>query len=282
METASSYLLQYRSSVYIDGYTYQLSLRFPSGRREFSGELTHSHAQYELHAFFQGGATLQLEGQPELTLRPGDCCIIPPHLYHLRRLGPGAVKCCVLSIGCPKGAPLRLHRGGCIRLRCAPAILGYLSALEGEFSDRRIGSDGSIQSLFTLLMTAILRELTALPQEPPQSRRTPVRQREDMIDNYFARHYWYDISAQDLADRIGVTTRQLARIMQQRYGCTFRQHLLEIRLYHARQQLTDTDQPIWQIATACGFTCQGAFATAFRKHVGCTPSQYRRQRGGKV
>lgn len=277
VEHEVNYSNHYRSSVYLDGYTYQLSLCFHTEQQENTGELPHSHAQCELHALLQGEATLEPEGYPTLTLRAGDCCMIPPRVYHLRRFASGPVRCAVLSIGCPKGAPLLDCEFDCIYLRCASAVIGYLTALEQEVAVRQIGTEGSIQSWFTLLLTAILRELTALPQEPASARRIPMR-REELIDNYFARYYGQDISAQDLAGHIDVTTRQLARIMQQRYGCTFRQHLLEIRLYHARQCLTSTDASIWQIATACGFSNQGAFATAFRRQVGCTPSQYR-QRG---
>ena len=277
MENEINCLPQHRSDVYIDGYTYRLAVRFQTGGRESEGELPHSHAQHELHAIFQGEASLELEGEPALMLHAGECCLIPPHVYHLRRLGTGAIRYCVLSIDCPRGAPMQLQQLGCVLLQCADVLMGYLTALEEELNVQRIGADSSIQSLFTLLLTAILREVTAPQPEPLLSNRVPISRREDYIDGYFARNYWYDISARDLAGHIGITTRQLARIMQQQYGCTFRQHLLKIRLYHARQLLNTTGESVSRIATACGFTCQGAFATAFRKHVGCTPSQYRRR-----
>lgn len=166
---------------------------------------------------------------------------------------------------------------GCVRLLRSTPIQELLHCLEREVNVRQIGSDSSIQSLFTLLLVTILRELTALPQAPVPKKAIPIR-REELIDNFFARNYGQEISARDLAAYVGITTRQLARIMQQRYGCTFRQRLLEIRLYHARRRLTETDDTILQIAAACGFCCQSAFATAFRKHVGCTPSDYRKKK----
>ena len=155
--------------------------------------------------------------------------------------------------------------------------MNCLHALEAELSERKIGSDSSIQCLLTLLLICMIRELNNQPEKNRSAVRNPVsQQREETIDNYFASHYRQDIQARDLAEHIGITTRQLSRIMHKRYGCTFRQHLLEIRLYHARRQLTDTEDTVLQIANDCGFTCQGAFSTAFRKATGCTPSQYRR------
>ena len=98
---------------------------------------------------------------------------------------------------------------------------------------------------------------------------------EDSIDDFFSLHYAEEIRIGDLAEQIGITPRHLARIMQHSYGCTFRQRLLEIRLYHAREYLTTTQLPISQIAIRCGFTAESAFSAAFRKSVGCTPTQYR-------
>ena len=271
-------LSQHRCSIYLDGYTYNLSLRIHEGRRQISGEVPHSHPQYELHAVFSGKATLEQEGRSPVVMESGDCILIPPHTYHLRRLGSDETHCCTLYIDSPKGVSLRVEEHKCIRMVCAPLLMEYLNALESEFAVRQIGSDGSIQSLLTLLLVAVIRELSNLPKSFCMTKPSVLAQREESIDNYFASHYFQDISAKDLAAYLGITTRQLARIMQKRYGCTFRQHLLETRLYHARQQLSNTDLSVLQIANNCGFSCQGAFATAFRKQAGCTPSQFRDQR----
>lgn len=277
MESTNRFQPQYRSSVYVDGNTYQLTLNFSTGEPEARSVLPHSHAQFELHTLLRGEVTIEPEGYLPLTLHAGESCMIPPRIYHLRRFDSNQVHCAVLSITCSKGSPLMQCDFGCVRLQSASLVQELLSQLEKEVNVRQIGSDSSIQSLFTLLMVTILRELTALPQAPVPVKAIPIR-RDELIDNYFARNYGQEIRARDLAAYIGVTTRQLARIMQQRYGCTFRQRLLEIRLYHARRRLAETDDTILQIAAACGFSCQSAFATAFRKYVGCTPSDYRKKK----
>lgn len=274
-------LSQHCCSIYLDGHTYRLSLRIHEGQRQTAGEVPHSHPQYELHAVFYGEAILEQEGFPPVIMKSGDCVLIPPHAYHLRRLGSDDTRCCTLYIDSPKGAPFHLNSQNGVTMMCAPLLMGYLNALEEEFTVRQIGSDGSIQSLLTLLLVAVVRELSNLPKSLNSEKPPVFAQREESIDNYFASHYSRNISAKDLAGYLGITTRQLARIMQKRYGCTFRQHLQKIRLYHARRQLSNTKTPIWQIANDCGFTCQGAFATAFRKQSGCTPSQFRERKSLK-
>lgn len=264
-----------RGSIYLHGYTYQLVLRFCQGRQQTS-EVPHNHPQYELHGVFRGGITLEQEGFPAIHMGPGECCVIPPYVYHLRRLATAETQCCTLYIDAPKGAPLQMESFCATPLKCAPVLMGYLDALQRELRLRQTDYESSVQSLLNLLLITIIREVAALPQTCTVTGTPTVsQQREEAIDNYFASHYGQNIQAKDLSDYLGITPRHLARVMQKRYGCTFRQHLLEIRLYHARQQLTNTETPIWQIANDCGFSCQGAFATAFRKYTGCTPSQYR-------
>lgn len=46
----------------------------------------------------------------------------------------------------------------------------------------------------------------------------------------------------------------------------------------AQEMLEATDLPITEIAAHVGFDDPSAFASAFRKAVGLSPSQYRRER----
>ena len=269
--------LQYRGSIYLDGYTYRLSLRFHEGQQQ-TIEVPHMHPQYELHVVFSGEVMLEQEGLPSTILRTGDCCLVSPLVYHLRRCGSDQTKCCALYIDSPKGAPLCAAKKNAVNLVCAAVMMEYLRGIEAEISGRNISADSSLQCLFTLLLISLIRELNKQPPERPLTVHTTIsQQREETIDNYFASHYGQNICARNLADYLGITTRQLARIMQKRYACTFRQHLQEIRLYHARQQLIHSERTILEIANDCGFTDQGAFSVAFRNTIGCTPSQYRQQ-----
>ena len=269
-------LPHYQSSVYLDGFTYRLSFRIHEGQRQVETEVPHNHPQYELHTVLQGEITLEQEGMPPIVMHTGDCCIVPPSVYHIRKIGEGGTRCCTLYVDASRGAPFVMEARHCVRLKCAPILFAYLGTVEQELSNRQNGALSSIQSLLTLVLVTVLREISASGQkQTPKSQTVACQQREETIDNFFASHYGQDVSARDLAEYLEITTRQLARVMQKRYGCTFRQHLLEIRLYHARQRLGSSREPVWKIANDCGFASQGAFATAFRRQVGCTPSQYR-------
>lgn len=54
--------------------------------------------------------------------------------------------------------------------------------------------------------------------------------------------------------------------------------LVQRRIARACEMLADPRVSVTEIALACGFSSSQHFATAFRKHMGATPSAYRRDR----
>ena len=274
MGTGTMHIPQHSANVLIDGCHYQINLRIALGNAAEVPVPVHSHSQFELFAFPDGTVTMQVGNEPEISIYGGECYLLCPHCYHRRSAGTNMTKYWSMFIRCSKDSPLWKH-DYCLSLKCAQVLLGYFARLEQELSGRRVGSDSNIQALLTLILVAILRELDDQCHPITQPVKALLRY-DDLIDDYIALHYSEDLRIDDLAQQAGITSRHLARIMQRRYGCTFRQRLLEIRMYHAQKFLRETDLPINRIAIRCGFTAEGAFSTAFRRTVGYTPSQYRR------
>ena len=266
----------YSRDIYLDGYTYEISIQFPEEERRSAGTVPHNHSRYELHAVADGQIVLEFEDRSSVHLQKGDCYVIPPQIYHLRRVQEGAMGCFTMFISSSKRTPLYL-RDVC-SLASTQEIIRLFRCLEEEFKNRRVGSDLMIQSLCAQLLVSVLRELTMTVKPRQPSVQITQQKRDDLMDNYFATHYGQDIDMKDLAQKLGITTRQLSRIMQKRYGKTFCQHLLEIRLFHARNYLVTTELPLYRIAILCGFANQSAFSTAFRKCMGCSPTQYRKSK----
>ena len=79
----------------------------------------------------------------------------------------------------------------------------------------------------------------------------------------------------ELARRLGMTSRTLARHLQQE-GTSYRELKDEVRVIHARQLLTSTSMSIEQIADAIGFRSTRRFRDFFSRHMGQPPSAFRR------
>lgn len=79
---------------------------------------------------------------------------------------------------------------------------------------------------------------------------------------------------QALADELGVSSRSLQRALQNA-NTNLRNELTRLRIEVAARRLHDTDDKIEAIAISVGFASLSAFAAAFRKRMGTTPSDYR-------
>jgi AraC family transcriptional regulator of adaptative response / DNA-3-methyladenine glycosylase II len=83
-----------------------------------------------------------------------------------------------------------------------------------------------------------------------------------------------------IAERLGVTDRHLRRIFQAAHGVTPHDYLTTQRLLLAKQLLTDTTQPVTQVALASGFDSLRRFNAAFVERYRLNPTQLRRERAG--
>lgn len=83
------------------------------------------------------------------------------------------------------------------------------------------------------------------------------------------------LPAEDLAQLVGVSRRQLERLFRQHLDTLPSRYYLELRLKQARRQLKQTTQSILQVGLACGFASGPHFSTAYRNHFGYTPREER-------
>ena len=80
----------------------------------------------------------------------------------------------------------------------------------------------------------------------------------------------------ELASRLGVTDRHLRRIFLSAHGVGPQDYITTQRLLLAKQLLTDTQQPITQIALASGFESLRRFNAAFAERYRFNPTQLRK------
>lgn len=79
-----------------------------------------------------------------------------------------------------------------------------------------------------------------------------------------------------LAERVGLSRRQLERLFRAHVQRVPSQYYLELRLNRARERLRETGESIIQIGLSCGFSSGPHFSSAYRSHFGKTPRDERR------
>jgi transcriptional regulator GlxA family with amidase domain len=98
-----------------------------------------------------------------------------------------------------------------------------------------------------------------------------VRAAIDLIEAHISE----PLSVPQIADRIGISQRQLERQFSTSMGCSVVQFGGLLRLQHARVLLISTELGVREIAAASGFNSLSHFAFAFKKCFGRRPSEYR-------
>ena len=80
---------------------------------------------------------------------------------------------------------------------------------------------------------------------------------------------------EDVAAKVGLAPRSLARRFEDETGMTWRAVLRRMRVLRAIEELAAGDSPVTKIAFAVGYTSLSAFNAAFRDLTGRAPTEYR-------
>ena len=100
-----------------------------------------------------------------------------------------------------------------------------------------------------------------------------ARMREIM--QYVLANLDQEISLNELADRMFVSTSTLSRIFKKNTGVYFADYVMQLRVKTALGLLKYSEQNMTQIAMTAGFSNSASFNRAFRKIMGTTPTEYR-------
>src|SRR4029077_13868405 len=84
-----------------------------------------------------------------------------------------------------------------------------------------------------------------------------------------------DLSLEEMARSVGLSTAHFARMFRKSTGETPHQFILRQRLERAKAMLLAPDARILDVAVACGFKTQQHFAQVFRDVWGVSPTEYR-------
>ena len=84
-----------------------------------------------------------------------------------------------------------------------------------------------------------------------------------------------DLSLDEMAQSVGLSTAHFARMFRKSTGETPHQFVLRQRVERAKAMLRAPDARVLDVAVACGFKTQQHFAQVFRDVCGVSPTEYR-------
>ncbi len=93
-----------------------------------------------------------------------------------------------------------------------------------------------------------------------------------------------NLTLPELAQTVGCSVNHLSQVINAGFGMSFFDYLNSHRIKHARMLLSEFDGSkgaVLNVAFSAGFNSNSAFYSAFKKHVGMTPAQFRQENAGK-
>jgi AraC family transcriptional regulator len=134
-----------------------------------------------------------------------------------------------------------------------------------------------MEALGSTLVIELARHLRGLPNiEKPKCGKLATWQLRE-ITEYVNRDSGESPTIRELAQICGISRSHFVLRFKATTGITVHEFVTTKRIDRAKAYLGGSKLPLKEIAARLGFSQPSAFAFAFRKSVGVSPSQYRRE-----
>lgn len=148
-----------------------------------------------------------------------------------------------------------------------------------EYSKMNLGFQLAIQARLYDFMVVLLRQV---PMEKysslERSKHLKRLERLEHVFKYVADNYTREISLNEIARTANFSVYHFTRFFKETTGMTFIQYLNNYRISKAVKYLTETDDPITEVAFQSGFDSIKTFNRVFKQLKGCSPSSFKKQR----
>jgi AraC-like DNA-binding protein len=242
----------------------------------------HYHPEYELTLILEGSG-IRMVGDSHEPFLPGDLVLLGPNLPHTW-VSESTSTAVVIQFSEAFMAPF-LQYPECDRIRKLLVRSG-----QGVYFPRRtkalrdtVGSLPGQKGVARI--TALLDVLQALASASAQALASPYFQpgrgrkaegRINKVCQYIQKHASEDLSLQKIASLVHLSESAFCKFFKRTTGKTFSDYVVEIRLGHACHLLSESDDPISEIAYRSGFDSLSYFNRVFLRKKGLRPREFRK------
>ena len=100
--------------------------------------------------------------------------------------------------------------------------------------------------------------------------------RVEFAKEYIALNFHKSLKVEDIAARLYVDRKYLRNLFMRYEGVSTKEYLMNYRIQRAKELLRNDDNSVKATAKSVGYDDQLAFFRAFKRHVGLSPSEYRK------
>ena len=240
----------------------------------------HCHNVFEYHYLYKGSFRMACNDK-FITLQPGQVLVIAPNVFHhydsySEEFGTMVSQFTLEQIPGRKGtlyqkfaATFLIEDGFCV-LNADQNLFERLQKLQ-EYGN--IHEDNAVR--FRAIMEMIFLDLcqpVSIPVAPPLPDSDNVVRAYEIAE-FISGHFAENITADDMAEHLAISRRQLFRCLKDTMHTTWTQLLTKQRIQYAIQLLGEGVLPS-EAASVCGFSSYNGFAKAFIREQGISPGEY--------
>ncbi len=252
-------------------------------------QFQHFHTFYELCVLLCPDTTHFLEGKP-YELQTFDIIGIPPNVLHKTQYPEGdACKRLIIQFSLPKNVAglsneyeqlTGLFHQEVPVFRFEPELrkkvfrkLNDIFLLASKTDPMR---DLIIHIKFIEFLTLLFLNQDK-NQYSNQADMSPMEKKIYSITSFIHAHYTEDLSLEFLAHKFYISSCYLSHQFKNVTGFTLTEYIQMTRVRNVQSILINTQIPVTEAAIACGFSSFSQFNRVFQKHIGMSPTQYRKQ-----
>ena len=215
---------------------------------------THTHFTYEV--FFVTSGSLTLVTEYYTRAYRSTVLIIPPKLKHFSVPTAGESYCLLFSFDEGSQAASMLEKqlsDGILAFPMAEDVAFYIRQFTEKTMENTDEAEADAEHLacliFARILAAIRQEKTDLSRKKQQASK-----HISAIEAFINQNIHRKLALSDVSAAVYLSTKQIARIIEREYGCSFSELITDKRLAQAVLLLKNTDMKIADIAaqTFCG------------------------------
>ncbi len=147
-----------------------------------------------------------------------------------------------------------------------PALAGLLAEAEGALSHDLAACRAAL---------AAAADLLALSDEGEDPAGALASWQKTRLIEVVEQRLEHPVSLDDLAEAVGLSSSYLCRAFRASFGQSPHAYVISRRLERARTLMIGTEEPLSQIAGACGFADQAHLCRLFSRAFGAPPHRWR-------
>ncbi|MCD8151262.1 MAG: AraC family transcriptional regulator [Clostridiales bacterium] len=254
----------------------------------------HSHSFIEVACVLRGNIINHIAKQ-ELTMVPGDICIIAPGSVHA--ITAFSDDCILLNFiirtstfedaffGILSENDILsdffmriLYQKNCqsyllFRTGNDPDVTNFIGYAWDEFHGHRQYKSRMLNSVINALFIFILRN-HGTDFVFPETGSNQENENTILILKYIQEHY-NTLTLSELSSFFNYSERQIQRIIKQSTGMSFSQNIQKLKLRQAVRLIQNSNLSIAAISDELGYSAPENFRKVFKKYYGMTPTEYR-------